>query len=428
MIMVEYLVSAFQLYKFLIELVVFSAVFVIPLPHRKDFLARLLLSGAVCMLLSSYWNRALAQIMLLAIGRYLLLFFAVAMSIWFCFRCSWKIALFCGMGGYASQHLFFKLTKIATAMLPVSTVFTELLLYFLIFALVFVGVSSFFGQHIRKSNYQYMANSQNLILCGFVLLCAIVLSAYCTAYGDTAGEVMLVVCYLYDCVCCVMALWIQRGLFQLDHMKQEMLVVRQLWYQEKKQLESSKENIDLINIKCHDMKHLIAKIRAQGGHATDSELQNIQELINIYDFSVNTGNDILNLLLAEKGSRCQKARIRLNCIADGEKLSFMEEADIYSLFGNALDNAISAVQELEDEQKRVITLTVKEALGMLSICIENYYIGELDFENSLPITKADQDYHGYGVKSMCYLAEKYRGELNIQAEDGVFKVNMLFPL
>ena len=39
----------------------------------------------------------------------------------------------------------------------------------------------------------------------------------------------------------------------------------------------------------------------------------------------------------------------LDCTIDGELLSFMKKSDVYALFGNAIDNAIEAVDKINDE-------------------------------------------------------------------------------
>lgn len=50
--------------------------------------------------------------------------------------------------------------------------------------------------------------------------------------------------------------------------------------------------------------------------------------------------------------------IILNCMADGACLDFMDAVDIYTIFGNALDNAIESVSKLEDPEQRMISVMV----------------------------------------------------------------------
>ena len=49
--------------------------------------------------------------------------------------------------------------------------------------------------------------------------------------------------------------------------------------------------------------------------------------------------------------------------------------------------------------------------------------------NQLPVTtKADRRYHGFGVKSMKEVAEKYKGSLTVFVKDGWFELRILIPL
>ncbi|MDY6392729.1 MAG: ATP-binding protein [Bacilli bacterium] len=106
------------------------------------------------------------------------------------------------------------------------------------------------------------------------------------------------------------------------------------------------------------------------------------------------------------------------------------ESDIYSLLGNILDNAIEATVQLPEGQ-RSISLTVKKAHGFAHINADNPYMEKnLRFgQDGLPLTsKENKANHGYGIKSIAYVAEKYHGDLSIKAEDGVFSLSVMIPL
>ena len=133
-------------------------------------------------------------------------------------------------------------------------------------------------------------------------------------------------------------------------------------------------------------------------------------------------------LLLEKILQCEQNGIKFDCIVDGASLAFMSAPDLYSLFGNALDNAIEAVKKVVDPEKRIISLTVRRKLNMVTIHVENYFAGELDFEGGLPLsTKGDMRYHGFGLRSIRMAAEKYKGNVTVFAKDGVFNLNIIIP-
>ena len=60
----------------------------------------------------------------------------------------------------------------------------------------------------------------------------------------------------------------------------------------------------------------------------------------------------------EKGLYCQSHDIQLTCMPSGDSLDFMQVADIYALFGNALDNAMEAVSALPDDAERYIAVRI----------------------------------------------------------------------
>ena len=136
----------------------------------------------------------------------------------------------------------------------------------------------------------------------------------------------------------------------------------------------------------------------------------------------------LDILLIEKELYCVSHGIQLSCMIDGSKLGFMQNEDLYAMFGNALDNAITAVLKLENPQERVISLNMLAQDKIIMIQIQNYYCQTLEFSDGLPLTtNQDTDVHGYGMKSIRYTAEKYSGTVTVKAKDGVFCLKILLP-
>ena len=131
----------------------------------------------------------------------------------------------------------------------------------------------------------------------------------------------------------------------------------------------------------------------------------------------------------EKGLSCKNHGIQWSCMADGSKLEFMKPEDIYSIFGNVLDNAIEAVMKLDDPQKRIISVKIITQKELLMIQVQNYYSERLHFEDGLPVTtKKNKRDHGYGMKSIRYTAEKYNGAVTVRAENHIFMLQILLPV
>ena len=191
----------------------------------------------------------------------------------------------------------------------------------------------------------------------------------------------------------------------------------------------TRESMDLVNQKYHDLKHQINILRKQTDDDKQQYLDQMEREIKEYEAQNKTGNETLDTVLTSKKLICQSEDIKLTAVADGEAISFMNIMDISNLFGNALDNAIEACEKIENKEERLIHLAVARERAFLKISVENRFDGELKVKNGTPqTTKTDNRYHGFGVKSIRSVAEKYNGSMTISAEDGWFRLRVLIPL
>ncbi len=195
------------------------------------------------------------------------------------------------------------------------------------------------------------------------------------------------------------------------------------------QYKVQEESMALVNQKYHDLKHQIIALKA-GASGQDSEKYLDQMLLDIkkYESSFSTGNKVLDAMLSAESMKCQARGIEFTAVADGSILGFMNPIDISALFGNALDNAIEGAEKVSNKEERLIHLSVDKQKSFVRIYVENRFVGKIKFRHNLPLTtKADTNFHGYGIKSMKSIAEKYGGSIQSQTEDGWFKLSILIP-
>lgn len=231
-------------------------------------------------------------------------------------------------------------------------------------------------------------------------------------------------------------LYLQNELFKKSELRGELEMMNLLWEMEKEQYQFSKENIALINQKCHDLKHQIRALRNASQEEINKYLDEIEESVQIYEAIVKTGNEVLDTILTEKSLYCKKKGITVSCVADGSQLDFIDTVDLYAILGNAIDNAIEAVEKFKTREKRQIDVLIYRQQQFLAINVINPIKGNLVFDplaqeetGALPITtKHDKNHHGFGLRSMKYMLKKYDGVLNISEEDGVFSLMMLIPV
>ena len=196
-----------------------------------------------------------------------------------------------------------------------------------------------------------------------------------------------------------------------------------------KNYQLSKENIDMVNRKYHDLKHQINLLKTQAyvGKST-SYLEKMEREIRVYETQNKTGNQILDAVLTNKAMICQNKEIELKFIVDGGALSFMEDMDVSALFGNMLDNAIESAEKQQEKQKRLIWLYVTKEKQFVRIRTENYCDEKVRFKNGMPVTtKKDRRLHGYGMKSIKSTVEKYHGSVVAAQENNWFELKILLP-
>ena len=433
--------TSLSVYKmqFMAALLIAQGLFLLRLPVRSRFPLRAAAAAVGCFL------AALAFPILsydaLYISVMFLAFFALTIpAARFCFGAGWRGCVFCTVAGYSVQHLASVCYDMALTIAGFSgstQVYSNAparfdpipaAIFLEVYALVYWALYQLFARRMKKGEDMDIQRPSLLVLVALTVLVEIVLNAVVIYHKyENLDLVYYLAASLANVVCSLSVLVVLFSLLFQKSLEAELEVVYQMWRQEQKQYEISKQTIDLINVKCHDMKHQIRAISRQAA-IDPAALEEMESVISIYGTIVKTGSQALDIILAEKNLYCQKNGVTISCIADGAKLDFMTDSDIYSLFGNLPDNAIRSVTALEPD-KRVISFSVRAERAFLSINSHNYYGGEVRMERGLPVSnQAETGYHGFGVKSMALIVEKYGGTISFHAKSQVFNVNILFPL
>ena len=403
------------------------------LHFRKNAVLRVALSACVCLLWSVFFHRWSiadpASILIRSIIKYLTLFSLTFVLVWFCLRIEAMGALFCVTVSYCLEHMAQRIPGLLWLVFPaVPEGVVRTISGFAIMAGLYALLYRMLIQHfLCREGDNYKDNRMLLYLAIVVIAMDIVISTIgidISARNGTLGSGWVL--HVFSVLCSFLVLIISMCNMRMKAAEKEALIVEQLLYSERAQFKRDNAVIDMINIKCHDLKHQIAMIETK---LDRQELEDIRSAIDIYDSSIQTGNTALDVVLCNKTLLCKGQQIRLTCAADGSLIDFLREADIYSLFSNILDNAIESVSRLEQPENRVITLTIHRERGFVFIHEENYFSGDLSFTNGLPNTiKTDKKHHGFGMLSTRTLVEKYNGDLQIHAESGIFKLDIMLPI
>ena len=271
------------------------------LPKKKYPICRYILTILSCLLIAiifplfknvsySWWYSSIM---------FLILFTCCAISLYFVYNISIQNIFLISITAYTAQHLAYqaynvlitflsieeKLSFISYGDIPLNVNLTYLniisfaillIVYVIIYTIVFV----IFNERINKDEAK-ISNFSIVLISGFILLIDIIINSI-IIYSDKfkGKEVSIIIC-VYNILCCLMVLFLLFNILNIKQLKTELTITSQLLNKAEAQYKQNKENVDLINIKCHDLKHQIRNFgnKANISNETVKELENIINLI-----------------------------------------------------------------------------------------------------------------------------------------------------
>lgn len=433
-------------------LIVANGIFVFRYTRRKNFLLRLVLVLIGAMGLSTLVGWCGYEIMMASFsnGGWNLWYFAIINSVThyilygisigsmvLLFDEKLPTVMFGSIAGYATENIAMTVNNIFAQVFPQTAFFSTfqpvtalsacvyLACYIGTYLVIFFAFSKPFRNDIAE--VAKMNSGSTVVLFITTLIVAVAARAISASYVNES-TMLYVLMSICDIFCCIIILFVQFLLTKKMLEKRDSDTILQLQDMQLKQYEFTKENIDIINLKCHDLKHQILALKNREN--IDKEyLKKLSDSMTLYDSVISTGNDALDIVITDKNLFCVNNDITLTVIVEKDVLSFMAVSDIYSFFGNALDNAIEYVMTLPPE-KRFIKLNIKKTGNLVVISVKNRYEGLLpEFVDGLPVTtKKDSTLHGFGVKSMKMVAERYGGSFLSRVEENQFIISVLITL
>lgn len=421
-------------WQFTVELLVAQYVFFINKPRRNRFWARtlacFLLYALYVMFVPSFINPKAGYGLSNLPGFIYNSFYCVIVFVlciffmYFCFETTKWNAIFYCTAAYCMQNLayisfcFLNLVFIHTEWNNFAVQYPVMLaVYLLVFFLI---------RNLVKNDEYVNVNSREAIIIAIIALFVVVLASN-FSYSIEMNQKGFLLHYTLSMLSCSLILCYQFSLCSRYAYIRRAETMENLWKSSRKHYELTKEQINVINVKCHDMKKQIAALLARYKVLeNDKSIEELQRSIMIYESIAKTGNETLDVVLTEKSLYCEGHNIHFSYIADGSLFDFLSDVEIYSLFGNILDNAVEAVELLE-EDKRVVSFIAKRENDHVHFCVENYFSGKLNFIDGLPqTTKNDKNYHGYGMQSIRQIITRHRGILNISTDGELFTLDVVF--
>lgn len=223
--------------------------------------------------------------------------------------------------------------------------------------------------------------------------------------------------------CGVLILTLQHEQLRESALHQELSAMDNVLHRQYEQYKRSKEGIELINSRYHELKVQIADIRAQRDRAKqDAALAKMENSILQYEAENKTGNPVLDILLTAKTMECQQENITITSVADGRMLGFLTIRELCTIVGVALDNAIAAVRAEPDPEKRLIKVAVYSQGGFAMLRFEHY-------TEAAPALDADGlPQQGSDLKSVRTTVGQHGGSMTMHWENNWCTLRILFPL
>ncbi len=227
----------------------------------------------------------------------------------------------------------------------------------------------------------------------------------------------------------VLMLMTQKDKIYESTMFNQNFAINQLLKRQYEQYKLSVDNSEMLRKEIHDLKHYLIALKNEPSPEKKQEyLEELEQQIAIQESFQNTGNQVLDVILTNKSLQCRKKGITFKVMADGANLSFMHVRDICALFGNLLDNAIEATQTITVPENRLITLSVKSKNNFLVVecinCCDKKVL--IPHRAGLPkTTKEDKQNHGFGLKSIRMIAEKYNGSMSFSQNKNWVTIKVL---
>ena len=180
----------------------------------------------------------------------------------------------------------------------------------------------------------------------------------------------------------------------------------------------------------HDMNNHLSVV---GNLLNDGNLSEAKEYFSSISGYMQTTNrkfcqnSVVNAVINAKYQMMTNASIDTFLNIDIDKMLFIDDISLCTIFANTLDNAIEACCKIDNTAKRKLELRCRYTEnGYFSFELMNSKINEIHEKKGRFLSdKEDQNAHGIGIASIKEIVNKYAGTLNISYDKEWFKVVIL---
>jgi len=182
-----------------------------------------------------------------------------------------------------------------------------------------------------------------------------------------------------------------------------------------------------------EFKKHISNIDALMKNGRTTEIADYISLLNRNEFvdkiNIFTGKAMLDIMFSEKQQKaieydiCLKIDYQLNA-----RIHHLSEYDMSILFSNLLDNALESAAQ--SKEKVVLCEVSKKTEYMDLIIVQNSCDEEPMIRKNMPISRENNESHGYGTKIVQRKVQLYKGNLfyEYDKQNKIFSAYILIPV
>ena len=177
----------------------------------------------------------------------------------------------------------------------------------------------------------------------------------------------------------------------------------------------------------HDMKNhtlvILSYLEEQRIDEAKTYAGEILDKLNKMYTYVNVGNSLLNYIINKKLSNAKEQGIEIKAEIENLAFDYMESVDFSALLNNLLDNAICGALASK-EQKIEVQIAAKKGFDVITV--KNSIDESVLERNPEFVSTKEEPGHGYGMKQINSIVEKYQGTIDIYEKNNNFVVSILF--
>ena len=176
----------------------------------------------------------------------------------------------------------------------------------------------------------------------------------------------------------------------------------------------------------HDIKHSIIVAK---GFIDEHEYENakkymdelIETKVDAFGYTKYCDNQVINYIINDKRTKCLQSDVEFKCVVFG-KIKDVHDVDLSILIGNLLDNAIEAAERSKD---KIVNLEIYDR-SFIEIVVENSIAKSVLKTNPVFLTtKRNHELHGYGMKSITEIVDKYSGEITYEENNQMMNCKVI---